>query len=128
MLAGAGDPAEVADEAAEWFGNAKEFLSHGRPVRRDEAREHGIIVNDLEDDPELQDLVLSVHHTAMLTLAQTGTTKLIENHRGRAWVNQVQPMVAIQAQPGGPQLPVGPAGGLPSGKRPPPPSPKKRRR
>lgn len=128
MLAGVDDPAQAAGDAAEWFGNAKEFLSHGRPVRRDEAREHGIIVNDLENDPELQDLVLSVHHAAMLTLGQTGTTKLIENHRGRAWVNQVQPTITIQAQPGGPQPPGGPGAGLPPGKRPPPPSPKKRRR
>ena len=69
-----------------------------------------------------------LYHAAMLTLGQTGTTKLIENHRGRAWVNQVQPMITIQPQPGGPQPPGSPAGGLPPRKRPPPPPPKKRRR
>ena len=50
MFAGAEDPATAADEAAAWFGNAEGFLSHGRPVRRDEAREHEIVIGDLEDD------------------------------------------------------------------------------
>jgi ATP-dependent protease ClpP protease subunit len=129
MLAGLEDPAKTAGEAAEWFGNAAEFLSHGRPVRRDEAREHEIVVNDLEDDAELQDLVLSVHHAAMLTLSRTGTTKLIENHRGRAWVNQVQhvqaQMIAIPGPPGGPALTPPALGGR---KNPPPHSPRKRNR
>lgn len=34
MLAGADEPATAAKHAAEWFGNAEEFLSHGRPIRR----------------------------------------------------------------------------------------------
>lgn len=125
MLANAEDPAKSAGEAAEWFGNAKEFLSHARPVRRDEAREHEIVVNDLEDDAELQDLVLSVHHAAMITLARTGTAKLIENHRGRAWVNQVQiqQMIAIPNQ----LAPAAPAPALPAAKAPPSP-PRKRTR
>jgi hypothetical protein len=130
MLAGAEDPAKLAEEASEWFGNAAEFLSHGRPVRRDEAREHGIIVNDLENDSELQDLVLSVHHTAMLSLSKTGTAKLVENHRGRAWINQVQQMIAIP----GPMRPS--TGGFPGSvptapggaKKPPRASPRRRKR
>ena len=134
MLAGAGDPAKSAGEAAEWFGNAAEFLSHGRPVRRDEAREHGIIVNDLEDNDELQDLILSVHHTAMLTLSRTGTTKLIESHRGRAWVNQVQQVQQMIAIPGPARPPAlgGPAGPVPVApggpEKPPPRAPRKRNR
>jgi len=86
MFAAHDDPEGEAAAAAEWFGNASEFLSHGRPVRRDEAREHGIEILDLEDDADLQDKVLSVHHAVMHTLSQTPTVKLIENDRGRAWL------------------------------------------
>jgi ATP-dependent protease ClpP protease subunit len=131
MLAGADDPAEAAKAAADWFGDAQQLLSHGRPVRRDEAREHGVDVKDLEADPELQDLVLSVHHTAMLTLTRTGTAKLIESHKGRAWVQQMQQqLIAIQGSPGGPLQPGGPlppAIQLPKSKAP-PQSPRKRNR
>jgi hypothetical protein len=125
MLASADDPARAAKDAAAWFGNAAEFKSHGRPVRRDEARDHGIIVNDLEDDDDLQDLVLSVHHAAMLTLAHTGAVKLIESHRGRAWVQQVQQQViAIPASGQGGRQPQQ----LPKPKVPPQPPRKRNRR
>jgi Serine dehydrogenase proteinase len=129
MLAGTSDPAKEAEHAAAWFGDAKELLSHGRPVRRDEARDHGIVVIDLEDDAELQDLVLSVHHTAMLTLSGTPTAKLIESHRGRAWV-QMQQVVAVQAPFPGPSPSGGPTPAAPSLPRPkaPPPPPRKRNR
>jgi hypothetical protein len=71
-------------------------------VRRDEAREHGVVVADLEKDDELQDDVLSVHHAVMRTLSDTPITKLIENENGRAYMLAQQPVqipVSLQAQP-----------------------------
>jgi len=44
----------------------------------------------LEDDCELQDLVLTVHHACVLTLSSTAAVKIIENHRGIAYIQQVQ--------------------------------------
>jgi len=40
----------------------------------------------LEDDHDLQDAVLSVHHATMHTFSGTPATKIIENQHGRAWV------------------------------------------
>jgi hypothetical protein len=115
------DRSQRASQAAEWFGDASEFLSHGRPVRRDECREHEIDVTDLEDDAEFQDLVLSVHHAALHTLAGTPTSKLIENHRGRAWIKvQAQVQIALP----GPLMP----GPVPQPPAKPPPAPPKRRK
>lgn len=129
MLKDKEDAATKASDAAQWFRNAAEFLSHGRPVRRDEAREHDITVVDLEDDDELQDLVLSVHHASMLTLSGTGTSKLIENHRGRAWL-QMSQTIALQGPligPMGPPAGPGPAPTPgPQGPKPPPRPPRKR--
>jgi ATP-dependent protease ClpP protease subunit len=128
MFADHDDPAGDAARTADWFGDAEEFLSHGRPVRRHEAREQGVNVNDLEDDPELQDLVLSVHHAVMLTLSGTGTVKLVENHHGRAWI-QAQQVFAVQGQiPTGtmPSAPEAPAP-IPAPTRKPPPPPPRRR-
>lgn len=122
MLADVENPAKAATDAAEWFGNAEEFLSHGRPVRRDEARDHGILIDDLEDDAQFQDLVLSVHHATMLTLTQTLTAKLIENHHGRAWIQAGQQLQIAFQQPLVPR-PAGPV--VP---KPPPPPPRKRNR
>lgn len=132
MLANAENPSKAAHDAAEWFGNAEEFLSHGRPVRRDEAREHGVLIDDLEGlggDVDFQDLVLSVHHATMLTISQTPTAKLIENHHGRAWIQMGQ-QLQIQLAPG-PSGPMAPGPMMPSlppsrGKKAPPASPRKR--
>jgi hypothetical protein len=126
MLAGQPDAAEKADAAAHWFGNAEEFLSHGRPVRREEAREQGIAVKDLEDDDELQDAVLSVHHAALISMAAMPIAKLIENHKELLWVitgaQQVAMMPMPFPQPGQPGIPApgapGPFPGAPPGPAP----------
>ena len=100
--------------AAEWFADFKEFRSHGRRVDREAAREQGLKVIDLEDDPELQDAMLSVHHAVNHTLSGTNAYKLIENHHGRAFILSAQPEIVLQ----GPiQLPPGatPPGGRPPG-------------
>jgi hypothetical protein len=76
---------DKAAAAAEWFGDAAKFLSHGHPVRRGAARDQGIVVTDLEDDAGLQDAVLSVHHATLITLANWGLAKLIENDQGQMW-------------------------------------------
>jgi hypothetical protein len=45
-------------------------------------RAHGLEIVDLEDDDQLQDAVLSVHHACMLTVGNHNVNKLIENHNG----------------------------------------------
>lgn len=54
-------------------------LVHDRHFDCDRCREIGLKVIQLEDDQELQDKVLTLHHTSMLTLEGTPTIKLIEN-------------------------------------------------
>lgn len=117
MLADVKDGAKKAEKAAEWFGDAKTFLSHGRPVRRDEAREHDVVVKDLEDDATFQDLVLSVHHATTLSLGGSGggVAKLIEANSRKRWLQNIQVIANLQVAPE-------------QGKKKPPPPPKKRKR
>jgi len=56
--------------------------AHARHIHKAKAKEIGLKIVDLEADDTLQDLVLSVHHSCMLTFEQTGAIKLIENHLG----------------------------------------------
>lgn len=58
--------------------------SHTRHVHADVLSELGLDITPLEQDQELQDLVLSVHHALKLTLSTTGAFKIIENHMGVA--------------------------------------------
>ncbi len=73
-------------DIADWFADYESFRSHGRRVGREQAREIGVVVSDLESNPELQDAVLSVHHATMHTFSGTPAVKIIENHLGRAWI------------------------------------------
>ncbi len=106
MLSGDEDAATKSKEIAAWFADYESFRSHGRRVGRQQARDNGVRVVDLEDDNQLQDVVLSVHHATMHTFSGTPAHKIIENHRERAWVR----MGSIQQ---------GPAVGVPLPSQPP---------
>lgn len=72
-----------ARRISEWLGSSQTHRSHGRPITIIEAEANGLKVKALEDDPKLQDLVLSVFHSTMLTFENSRCGKLVENHAGR---------------------------------------------
>ena len=72
--------------------------THNRHIHFDECKAIGLDVDPLEDDAELQDLVLTVHHCYMHSLMNTPSFKIIENHLGTALVKR-QAEVTIQGQP-----------------------------
>jgi len=67
----------------------------------------GLIIEDLEDDQEFQDLILSVFHATTHTFNGTNAVKIIENHNGKAFVKQQQ-AILIQQSPPPPKPPVEP--------------------
>lgn len=87
-----------AHQVAEWFSDFGAFKSHSRRVGRDDAEAQGLKIVRLDDDKDLQEAVLSVHHAFKLTLSQTPTTKIIENHNGRAYIEMAQTIVVAQQQ------------------------------
>lgn len=66
-----------------------EVQLHERQIGYKEAREIGLTIKLLEDDQDLQDLVLTVHHCYVHTLSNTAAFKIIENQNGAAFVKQV---------------------------------------
>jgi hypothetical protein len=74
---------------ANLLGKQKTSKSHNRHINPDTARGLGINVTQLEGDQRLQDLVLTLHHTLTHTFTHTNAIKIIENHAGIAYVNQV---------------------------------------
>ena len=92
------DP-QKAKDVADWFADFSRFKSHSRPVTIQDAINQGLNVEKLEDDNELQDLILSAHHAVRHTFNGTGTTKLIENHHGRAYLEIQRQLLVQQGQP-----------------------------
>jgi ClpP class serine protease len=101
MFANNADAADKAKNIADYLSNHREFKSHGRHISRDKAKELGLNIENLEDEQELQDLVLSVFHATTHTFNGTPAVKIIENHKGKAFIKQQQ-TIPIQLTPQAP--------------------------
>lgn len=66
--------------------NAKIFKSHDRHLNPEDCQEIGLKIRFLEDNPDLQDAVLSVHHAYIHSLSATLAKKIIANHTGKAFI------------------------------------------
>ena len=64
--------------------------SHARHLSIERCREMGLKVTELEANQALQDAVLSLHHACMLTFSATSAFKIIENHKGVAFIKIAQ--------------------------------------
>jgi len=104
MFAGRDDAKVASSKIAIKLANHKEFKSHGRHINRNKAKEIGLIIDDLEEDQEFQDLILSVFHATTHTFNGTNAVKIIENHNGKAFINQQK--ILIQQGPSSPKPPA----------------------
>ena len=60
--------------------------SHSTHFSKRFCKNIGLHVNNLESDPKLQDLVLSVFHCCQITCSGTPSSKIIENNLGKAYI------------------------------------------
>ncbi|AEA48118.1 SDH family Clp fold serine proteinase [Archaeoglobus veneficus] len=80
------DGEKLAEAISKKLSDHRYFKSHSRHISIDEARELGLLVEELENDQKFQDLVLSVFHATTITFDLTAAVKIIENHEGRAFI------------------------------------------
>jgi len=67
--------------------------SHARHLSLAKCLEIGLNVIPIEENPTLQDAVLSVHHACVHTLSGTPAYKIVENHLGIAFIQMAQQVV-----------------------------------
>jgi len=70
--------------------NREEMKAHARHIDIDACKKIGLKIVDLENNPALQDLVLTIHHAFMHTFANSPAIKIVENHLGAAMVLNAQ--------------------------------------
>lgn len=70
----------------ESLNNHRDSKVHDRHYNVTFCRNLGLNIIDLEDDSGLQDKVLSIHHSFMLTFQNSLAEKIIENHDGKAFM------------------------------------------
>ncbi len=93
------DENKKGNDIAKWLGNFGEHKTHGRPINYQLARAKGLKISLLEDDQKLQDKVLSVFHSTLVTFDVVPCVKIIENHLGKgSYVivqKQIVPAISI---------------------------------
>ena len=63
---------------------------HSRHYSKKFCKDIGLKIEDLEADQNLQDAVLSVHHTMTLTFARTSITKVIASSTGNSFIRTAE--------------------------------------
>lgn len=97
MLTGVDNADGKANVIIEELGNHSLNKSHARHLSADKCNSIGLKITKLEDDPKIQDAVLSIHHTCIHTLTSTNAFKIIENHNGKAFIQSEQQVILQRA-------------------------------
>jgi len=94
-----GDPeADIkADRIVTELGDHTLTKAHDRHISMAKAQSFGLKISQLESDPALQDAVLSIHHAFVQTLSSSAAFKIIENHKGVAFVQQMQSVLFAES-------------------------------
>ncbi len=93
MFDGDNDPKVKIDKIMSELADHTFTLSHARRISIDRVRELGINVIALEDHQDMQEAVMNIHHTCMITLERSNAFKLIENHLGIAYIRSQVPQI-----------------------------------
>lgn len=59
---------------------------HGRHFDIDFCKEIGLRIEEIEEDPKLQDAILSVHHAYMINFDNSPAVKIIESQNNKTWI------------------------------------------
>lgn len=80
----------LASRTVDFLSSRNTHFAHERHIGVYEAKEAGLVINALEDDQDLQELVVTLHHAYSHTLQQTSAVKIVENQNGVRVVNNTR--------------------------------------
>ncbi|MDD4622425.1 MAG: ATP-dependent Clp protease proteolytic subunit [Kiritimatiellae bacterium] len=87
MFAGDVSASSKAQRVVDFLNEHENTKIHARHIDIEKAVTCGLKIKRLEDDNDLQDAVLTVHHCYMHTFANSQAIKITENQKGNAVVN-----------------------------------------
>lgn len=86
-----GEQTTAPDTIADFLSNHKNFKTHGKHISIESAKNLGLKIDQLEDNQDFQDKVLSAFHATTHALTSTNTAKIIANHNGNCFIKQFNP-------------------------------------
>jgi len=94
MFLGEADAKDKAERIVLELGDHALTKSHARHISAEKAKSIGLKIEQFDDNDDLQDAILSLHHSFIHTLSATPAFKIIENNLDGAFI---QVMKQIQA-------------------------------
>lgn len=79
MFEGEKDASKKAESIVKKLNNHNDTKAHARHIDIDSAIDMGLKIKSLEEDDELQDIVLTLHHSYIELFNQTKVCKIVEN-------------------------------------------------
>lgn len=79
------NPTIDINKVKEVFLNHNHSYSHSRHISCSDCKDAGLNVVELENDQDLQDAVLSLHHCYMILMERHSLVKIVENQLGKAY-------------------------------------------
>jgi len=80
------DREEKASEVVNVLTNADINKNHSKHLHRKQCEELGLKIKKFEDDQDMQNAILCVHHAYMISLMNADILKIIENHDGISYI------------------------------------------
>ena len=96
MFKGDRDKKAKASKIVNALSDYRENKRHERHLHIEDCKKIGLKIEEIEEDSELQDLILTVHHCYMHALMNTSAFKMIENHLGTAFVKHQSAAIVPQ--------------------------------
>ena len=90
MFANIDNREEKVDQILDVLNNNEDTKIHSRHIDNEKAKSIGLNVSNLEEDDDLQDAVLSIHHCYMHTFSNSKAVKIIESSTGATTVRLAQ--------------------------------------
>lgn len=80
------DPTGKSKKVVNFLGSRNEHKMHARHINKDRARECGLKIVDIEENQELQEAILSLHHITRIILEETDIVKIMLNQDFRSYM------------------------------------------
>ncbi len=85
------DKMKKSKDVAHFFRDTAVHLSHGSRINREKAKMQGVNIEDLEDDEDLQEAVLTAYHLVTIAFEKSAAAKVIESNHDRRWIKNYVP-------------------------------------
>lgn len=90
-----GESNVIPDKIADYLSKHSNFKTHGKHIGIEKAKEIGLKIEQLEDNQDFQDKVLSAFHATMHAFGSTNTAKIIANQNGNCFLKQFNTAVPV---------------------------------